>query len=96
MRTPMRSAMIGRADFVAITMCERALDSIRAPFPAFVQQGAGHRAEAMRRHFIARKAQPPKPAVDGVFTHRAGARSDRGKDIASRSRDLINLPEQFD
>src|SRR3546814_11797897 len=79
---PMLPAMVRRPHLVGISVGQCALYGIGRPFARLVEQGRGHRPEAMRRHLVGSVTQPPHRPVDRVFAHRAGPRTNRGEYIS--------------
>src|SRR3546814_8442428 len=59
-----------------------------------VEQGRGHRPEAMRRHLVGSVTQPPQRPVDRVFAHRAGPRTNRGEYISCQAGNHPQFLEQ--
>lgn len=60
---PVSSAMIGGPHLVLISMGQSSLDSVGVPLSALVKERGCHRSKAVRRHFVARIAQPTQCRV---------------------------------
>src|SRR5690606_7369155 len=78
---------------ILVGMCERAFDSIGAPFPALVQERGRGRPQTMRRHFPNRVAHPPECLVHCVFAHRAPRGVERREGVAVGTCELPQLGE---
>lgn len=78
---PVLSTVIAAPHRSANGVCQGFLDGVSTPQTGFVELRAGHCAEAMGRHFLARIAQAAQSGIDGVFRHRTVSGVECGEHI---------------
>ena len=88
---PVLAARVGAADVIGLGMAKLALDCVGIPAALFVQQCAGHGAEAVRGHRGAIEPHPAERKVDRVFTHRPVALALGGEQVAAIAADLAQF-----
>lgn len=93
-RRACRRSSVSSAHTIRFHVGELTLDRIRMETPGLIEQGRGHRAEAMSRHFLLSKAQRAQGGVDRILGHRPLVGAERGEAVAAGPGQLPELLEQ--
>jgi len=88
-------SVVSGAEWTALRVGKLRFDHVGGRAQAFHQDRSGHRAKAVRCHFLVGVTQSPKRRPEGVFTHGPAFPVQAGEDVLAVSSQGSQISQHF-